>query len=168
MTGCSVTANLIVLLLWGSGCSKDYALAWLTCLFCDKVHVDLDSNCKPDDPISKYWVVQELLKHYGTAEVQPAASRRGSRESTPTESNMLFLELPSDIQDVVRPYLESKFQLAGNKTSSKGIIFMPAISFRKWLYLWMRHLVVYHSSGQYSSSSMTYSVQQTASSSVLS
>ena len=88
-----------------------------------------------------------MLRRYGATEQQPALSRRGSRESTPTESNSLFLELPTDIQDVVRPYLESKFQLASTATAAKGVIFLPEISFRRWLYLWMRQLVVHYASG---------------------
>lgn len=91
--------------------------------------------------------VQELLRHYGTTEEPPRNNRRGSRESTPTESNKLFLDLPGHIQDVVRPYLESKFQLASSLTSTEGVIFSPDMSFRRWLYQWMRQLVVHHASG---------------------
>lgn len=94
-------------------------------------------------------LLQELLRRYGATEQQPAPSRRSSRESTPTESNSLFLELPTDIQDVVRPYLESKFQLASTATAAKGVIFLPEISFRRWLYLWMRQLVVHYASGAF-------------------
>lgn len=92
--------------------------------------------------------MQELLRHYGASEEQAAGSRRGSRESTPTETNTLFLELPVVIQDVVRPYLDSKFQLASSATSAKGTIFTPDMSFRRWLYLWMRQLVVHYASGE--------------------
>lgn len=91
--------------------------------------------------------LQELLRHYGATEEAPTNNRRGSRESTPTETNKLFLDLPSDIQDVVRPYLESKFQLASSLTSAKGVIFSPDMSFRRWLYQWMRQLVVHFASG---------------------
>ncbi len=90
---------------------------------------------------------QELLRHYGTAEEPTTHRSRGSRESTPTETNTLFLELPADIQNVVRPYLDSKFQLQSSALRASGVIFKPDMSFRRWLASWMRQLTEHHASG---------------------
>ena len=92
---------------------------------------------------------QELLRHYGMSE-EPATiahRSRGSREGTPTETNTLFLHLPSDIQNVARPYLDSKFQLQSNTLRATGVIFKPDMSFRRWLASWMRQLTEHHASG---------------------
>lgn len=91
--------------------------------------------------------LQELLKRYGTTEESRTHRSRGSRESTPTETNTLFIELPSDIQNVVRPYLDSKFQLHGSTARISGVIIRSDMSFRRWLTSWMRQLTEHHASG---------------------
>ena len=74
---------------------------------------------------------------------------RGSREGTPTETNTLFLGLPPDIQNVARPYLDSKFQLQSNSLQASGVLFKPHMSFRRWLASWMRQLTEHHASGPF-------------------
>ena len=91
--------------------------------------------------------MQELLRHYRASEEPKSHRSRGSRESTPTETNTLFLELPYDIQSVVRPYLDSKFQLQTLPLRATGVIFKPDMSFRRWLASWMRQLIENHASG---------------------
>ena len=100
------------------------------------------------DPDSGCWFEpQEVLKHYGTAE-EPASHRsRGSRESSPTETNTLFIELPEEVQNVVRPYLDSKFQLQGSTLLAPGVVIRPDMTFRRWLTSWMRQLTGLHASG---------------------
>jgi len=88
-----------------------------------------------------------VLKHYGTAEEPTSHRSRGSRESTPTETNTLFIELPEEVQNVVRPYLDSKFQLQGSTLLAPGIVIRPDMTFRRWLTSWMRQLTGLHASG---------------------
>ncbi|KAI3426356.1 hypothetical protein D9Q98_008728 [Chlorella vulgaris] len=118
--------------------------------------------------------IQELLKHYsqaegleeavpGAADAQqqqqqqqkgwpgvPVAQR--SREATPAgaEGNLLFAALAPEVQAIVRPYLDSKYQIRGIVTRPQGTLFgsQPAMSFRKWLFLWLSQLVHHHASGQ--------------------
>ncbi|KAL0053239.1 hypothetical protein WJX82_003001 [Trebouxia sp. C0006] len=92
--------------------------------------------------------IQEVLKHYGTAEEPTSHRSRGSRESTPTETNTLFIELPEEVQNVVRPYLDSKFQLQGGTLLAPGVIIRPDMTFRRWLTSWMRQLTGLHASGE--------------------
>lgn len=91
--------------------------------------------------------MQELLRNYGMSEEPVTHRSRGSREGTPTETNTLFLHLPADIQNVARPYLDSKFQLQSNTLRATGVIFNPEMSFRRWLACWMRQLTEHHASG---------------------
>ncbi|KAL3137629.1 hypothetical protein ABBQ38_004906 [Trebouxia sp. C0009 RCD-2024] len=93
------------------------------------------------------FAIQELLRHYGVSEEPVTHKSRGSREGTPTETNTLFLHLPPDIQNVARPYLDSKFQLQSNSLRASGVIFTPEMSFRRWLASWMRQLTEHHASG---------------------
>lgn len=160
--------------------------------------------------------IQELLKHYSTAEGlellqpqdggsggSPAAGQKGwpsggagggrqrSRETTPAvvESNLLFSALADEVQvcwggaapaatdghthsvcypahapsapstyntpaapcprqAIVRPYLDSKYQIKGIVQRPLGTLFSPGMSFRKWLFLWLSQLVQHHASGE--------------------
>ncbi|KAL0029509.1 hypothetical protein WJX79_000191 [Trebouxia sp. C0005] len=67
--------------------------------------------------------IQEVLKHYGTAE-------------EPTSHS------------VVRPYLDSKFQLQGGTSLAPGVIIRPDMTFRRWLTSWMRQVTGLHASGE--------------------
>ncbi len=48
---------------------------------------------------------------------------------------------------MVRPYLDSKFQLQGGTLLAPGVIIRPDMTFRRWLTSWMRHLTGLHASG---------------------
>ena len=77
-------------------------------------------------------MLQELLKACRKA---PAA---GTAASAP-ENNSLFRVLPEDIQSVIRPYLDSKFELISSGTVHQGVVFgsVPDMPFGMWLYRWM-------------------------------
>ncbi len=112
---------------------------------CSKMVFQHKHACVPDNGcLTK---PQEVLKHYGIAEEPTSHRSRGSRESTPTETNTLFIELPEEVQNVVRPYLDSKFQLQGGTLLAPGIIIRPDMTFRRWLTSWMRQLTGLHASG---------------------
>lgn len=122
--------------------------------------------------------IQELLRHYSQAEgLQELAAQaqaqgggsegrgqqrqRGSREVSPAatagpsgagavEGNLLFAALAGEVQAIVRPYLDSKYQIRGVGHRPLGIVFgsLPDLSFRRWLFLWLSQLVQHHASGE--------------------
>ena len=53
------------------------------------------------------------------------------------------------LQAIVRPYLDSKYQIRGIVQRPLGTLFgsLPGMSFRKWLFLWLSQLVQHHASG---------------------
>lgn len=53
------------------------------------------------------------------------------------------------LQAIVRPYLDSKYQIRGIVQRPLGTLFGSAggMSFRKWLFLWLSQLVQHHASG---------------------
>ncbi|KAK9914842.1 hypothetical protein WJX75_001188 [Coccomyxa subellipsoidea] len=81
--------------------------------------------------------IQEIFNHYG------------NEEGGPSESNSLFLALPTDTQALVRPYLDSKFSLLSTPVP-QGVIFGTARgnTFQKWMYNWPRQLTIYHATGE--------------------
>ncbi|PSC70468.1 serine threonine-kinase ATR isoform X1 [Micractinium conductrix] len=110
--------------------------------------------------------IQELLRHcraaQGVVELAAAAAERAgsgasagqqrrSREATPADSaddNLLFSALEAEVQAIVRPYLNSKYQLRGIAERPGGTLFRTGLSFRKWIFNWLAQLMQRHASGE--------------------
>ncbi|KAI5062158.1 hypothetical protein GOP47_0022697, partial [Adiantum capillus-veneris] len=103
--------------------------------------------------------IQELLKHCGCR----AAVLGSSHSSTANKLNHMSknkaknsLEAPlsdrgeklwnrfsEDIKDIITPCLTSKYLLKNaNALVPSGTVFRPGMSFRRWMYLWVRRLVL--------------------------
>lgn len=84
-----------------------------------------------------------------TARRTPGGTKQRQRSATPqAEANALFCVLPAEVQAIVRPYLDSKFQYRATGKKIEGVIFKSGLSFRRWLAVWLTQLIDQHVSGK--------------------
>ena len=82
--------------------------------------------------------LQELLKHYG---VESSETLAGTEDDI-RQRNAVFMQLPEDVQTLVKPYLDSRFYLENSNVMPKAVVFVVnGSSFRRWLYSWLRTLI---------------------------
>ena len=75
----------------------------------------------------------------GEPPLAPFASQRRSCRPCPPTAPCL--------QAIVRPYLNSKYQLRGIAERPGGTLFRTGLSFRKWIFNWLAQLMQRHASG---------------------
>lgn len=98
----------------------------------------------------------------GVSTMAPTASAAAEPMAVdgPRAGNPLYERLPEDTRRVVRPYLDSKYELRSARAKPLlGAVFGGdsiggaagggggGLSFRRWLYLWMKQLVDNHATG---------------------
>ena len=82
--------------------------------------------------------MQEILRKYGAEQID--LEKEG--EEVRVQENSVFLQLPEDVQTLVKPYLDSRYVLAVSKMMPPQVVFNAnGSSFRRWLYSWLRTLI---------------------------
>ena len=85
--------------------------------------------------------LQELLKSYGNdkliedgEDVENASNKQSK--------NTVFTQLPEDVRTLVKPYLDSRYVLQVHNVMPPAVVFTASgLSFRRWLYSWLRTLI---------------------------
>ncbi|XP_039135080.1 serine/threonine-protein kinase ATR isoform X2 [Dioscorea cayenensis subsp. rotundata] len=100
--------------------------------------------------------IQELLKLAGCQESLSGSiqehveidNSEGSNESTARKRGQrLWDRFSNYVKDIIAPCLTSRFQLpSATDTTSPGPIYRPTMSFRRWIFFWIRKLTA-HATG---------------------
>jgi hypothetical protein len=100
---------------------------------------------------------QQVATRKGQGSGKKTPAKNAQRRATPPpqpgapDSNLLFTILPAEVQAIVRPYLDSKFQYKATGKKVQGVIFRQntGLSYRRWLALWLTQLIDTHVSGKF-------------------
>ena len=93
--------------------------------------------------------LQELLKSYGNdkliedgEDVENASNKQSK--------NTVFTQLPEDVRTLVKPYLDSRYVLQVHNVMPPAVVFTASgLSFRRWLYSWLRTLIENFADGEH-------------------